>query len=96
MKRSAWWRDRFSPGRLLAAGWLAQAALAGLVALPLPPLGGLLAVVFVLALAGTPLPAAAGRCIPAVVAGDDLVAANACAAWCWRAIPPATSPAARS
>src|SRR6266487_1387795 len=43
--------DRFSPGRLLAAGWLA--------------------------LAGTPLSAAVGRCIPAVVADDDLVAANA-------------------
>jgi MFS family permease len=69
--------DRFSPGRLLAARWLAQAALAGLLALLLPPLGALLVVVFVLALAGTPLSAAAGRCIPAVVADDDLVAANA-------------------
>jgi len=69
--------DRFAPGRLLAAGWLAQAALAGFLALLLPPLGALLAVVFALALAGTPLSAAAGRCIPAVVADDDLVAANA-------------------
>ena len=69
--------DRFTPGRLLAAGWLAQAVLAGFLALLLPPLGALLAVVFVLALAGTPLSAAAGRCIPAVVADDDLVAANA-------------------
>ncbi len=69
--------DRFSPGRLLAAGWLAQAALAGFLALLLPPLGALLAVVFALALAGTPLSAAVGRCIPAVVADDDLVAANA-------------------
>ena len=49
--------DRFSPGRLLAVGWLAQAALAGLVALLLPPLGALLVVVFALALVDTPLPA---------------------------------------
>ena len=41
-------------------GWLAQAVLAGLLALLLPPLGALLAVVFVLALADTPL-SAAGR-----------------------------------
>src|SRR6266568_3785224 len=61
----------------LSAGWLVQAVLAGLLALLLPPLGALLAVVFVLALAGTPLTAAVGRCIPAVVADDDLVAANA-------------------
>jgi MFS family permease len=69
--------DRFPPGRLLGAGWLAQAVLAGLVALLLPPLGALLAVVFLLALADTPLSAAVGRCIPAVVADDDLVEANA-------------------
>src|SRR6266567_1763082 len=69
--------DRFSPGRLLATGWLAQAVLTGLLALLLPPLGALLAVVFVLALVDTPLSAAVGRCIPAVVADDDLVAANA-------------------
>ena len=69
--------DRFSPGRLLAAGWLAQAVLAGLLALLLPPLGALLVVVFALALVDTPLSAAVGRCIPAVVADDDLVAANA-------------------
>ena len=69
--------DRFAPGRLLAAGWLAQAVLAGLLALLLPPLGALLAAVFALALVDTPLSAAAGRCIPAVVADDDLVAANA-------------------
>jgi MFS family permease len=69
--------DRFPPGRLLSAGWLAQAVLAGLLALLLPPLGALLAVVFVLALVDTPLSAAVGRCIPAVVADDDLVAANA-------------------
>jgi len=69
--------DRFPPGRLLSAGWLAQAVLAGLLALLLPPLGALLAVVFALALADTPLSAAVGRCIPAVVADDDLVAANA-------------------
>jgi MFS family permease len=69
--------DRFAPGRLLSVGWLTQAVLAGLLALWLPPLGALLAVVFVLALADTPLAAAVGRCIPAVVADDDLVAANA-------------------
>jgi MFS family permease len=69
--------DRFQPGRLLSIGWLVQAVLAGLLALLLPPLGSLLAVVFVLALADTPLTAAVGRCIPAVVADDDLVAANA-------------------
>ncbi len=69
--------DRFQPARLLSVGWLAQAVLAGLLALLLPPLGALLAVVFVLALADTPLSAAVGRCIPAVVADDDLVAANA-------------------
>ena len=69
--------DRFSPGRLLSIGWLAQAVLTGLLALLLPPLGALLAVVFVLALVDTPLSAAVGRCIPAVVADDDLVAANA-------------------
>lgn len=69
--------DRFSPARLLATGWLAQAVLTGLLALLLPPLGALLAVVFVLALVDTPLSAAVGRCIPAVVADDDLVAANA-------------------
>ena len=69
--------DRFSPSRLLAVGWLTQAVLAGLVALLLPPLGALLVVVFLLALVDTPLSAAVGRCIPAVVADDDLVAANA-------------------
>src|SRR6266480_2833546 len=69
--------DRFPPARLLSAGWLVQAVLAGLLALLLPPLGALLAVVFVLALVDTPLSAAVGRCIPAVVADDDLVAANA-------------------
>ena len=69
--------DRFSPGRLLGVGWLAQAVLAGLVALLLPPLGALLVVVFLLALVDTPLSATVGRCIPAVVADDDLVAANA-------------------
>lgn len=69
--------DRIPPGRLLSVGWLAQAVLAGLLALFLPPLGALLAVVFVLALIDTPLSAAVGRCIPAVVADDDLVAANA-------------------
>jgi MFS family permease len=69
--------DRVAPGRLLGAGWLAQAVLAGLLALSLPPLGALLAVVFVLALLDTPLSAAVGRCIPAVVADEDLVAANA-------------------
>ena len=75
--------DRFSPGRLLAVGWLAQAVLAGLLALLLPPLGALLAVVFVLALVDTPLSAAVGRCIPAVVADDDLVAANALRSAVW-------------
>jgi len=69
--------DRFSPGRLLGVGWLIQAVLAGLVALLLPPLGALLVAVFLLALVNTPLSAAVGRCIPAVVADDDLVAANA-------------------
>jgi len=69
--------DRFPPGRVLGAGWLAQAVLAGLLALLLPPLGALLAVVFVLSLVDTPLSAAVGRCIPAVVADGDLVAANA-------------------
>jgi MFS family permease len=69
--------DRFSPGRLLATGWLAQAILTGLLALLLPPLGGLLAVVFALALVDTPLSAAVGRCIPAVVGDDDNVAAKA-------------------
>ncbi len=75
--------DRFPPGRLLSIGWLAQAVLAGLLALLLPPLGALLAVVFVLALADTPLSAAVGRCIPAVVADDDLVAANALRGGVW-------------
>jgi MFS family permease len=75
--------DRFAPGRLLAVGWLAQAVLTGLLALLLPPLGALLAVVFVLALIDTPLSAAVGRCIPAVVADDDLVAANALRSGVW-------------
>ena len=75
--------DRFSPARLLSIGWLAQAVLAGLLALLLPPLGALLAVVFVLALVDTPLSAAVGRCIPAVVADDDLVAANALRSGVW-------------
>ncbi len=61
----------------LIAGWLAQAVLAALLALLLPPLGALLVVVFALALVDTPLAAAVGRCVPAVVADDDLVAANA-------------------
>lgn len=69
--------DRFAPGCLLAIVWLAQAVLAGILALLLPPLGALLAVVFVLALVDTPLSAAVGRCVPAVVADDVLVAANA-------------------
>jgi MFS family permease len=69
--------DRFQPRRLLIAGWLAQAVLAGLLALLSPPLGALLVVVFALALVDTPLAAAVGRCVPAVVADDDLVAANA-------------------
>ena len=68
--------DRFSPGRLLAVGWLVQAVLAGLVALLLPPLGALLVVIFFLALVDTPLSAAVGRCIPAVVADDNLVTAQ--------------------
>ena len=75
--------DRFQPGRVLSIGWLAQAALAGLLALLLPPLGVLLAVVFLLALVGTPVSAAIGRCIPAVVADDDLVAANALRGGVW-------------
>jgi len=75
--------DRFKPGRLLSLGWLTQAVLAGLLALVLPPLGSLLAVVFVLALVDTPLTAAVGRCIPAVVADDDLVAANALRGGVW-------------
>ncbi len=75
--------DRFPPGRLLAVGWLAQAVLAGFLALLLPPLGALLAVVFVLALVDTPLSAAVGRCIPAVVADDDLVAANTLRSGLW-------------
>ncbi len=75
--------DRFPPGRLLSVGWLAQAVLVGLLALLLPPLGVLLAVVFVLALVDTPLSAAVGRCIPAVVADDDLVAANALRSGVW-------------
>ncbi len=75
--------DRFSPGRLLAVGWLVQAVLAGFLALLLPPLGALLAVVFVLALVDTPLSAAVGRCIPAVVADDDLVEANALRGAVW-------------
>jgi len=68
--------DRLRPTRLLGAGLLAQAALAGMLALRLPSLGPLLAIVFLLALADTPLGAAAGRCIPVVVADEDLVAAN--------------------
>ena len=75
--------DRFPPGRLLSVGWLTQAVLAGLVALLLPPLGALLALVFVLALVDTPLSAAVGRCIPAVVSDDDLVAANALRSGVW-------------
>src|SRR5262245_9840298 len=47
--------DRLQPGRLLIAGWLAQAVLAALLALVLPPMGALLAVVFALALVDTPL-----------------------------------------
>ena len=39
--------------------------------------------VFVLALVDTPLSAAVGRCIPAVVADDDLVAANALRSGLW-------------
>jgi len=61
----------------LIAGWLAQAVLAARLALWLPPLGALLAVVVTLALVDTPLAAAVGRCVPALVADDDLVAANA-------------------
>jgi NADH-quinone oxidoreductase subunit M len=40
-------------------------------------------VVFALALVDTPLSAAVGRCIPAVVADDDLVAANALRSGVW-------------
>src|SRR5207302_4094227 len=69
--------DRLRPTRLLGAGLLAQAVLAGMLALRLPSLGPLLAIVFLLALADTPLGAAVGRCIPVVVADEDLVAANA-------------------
>jgi MFS family permease len=68
--------DRVRPARLLGAGLLAQAALAGLLALRLPSLGPLLAIVFLLALVDTPLGGAVGRCIPFVVADEDLVAAN--------------------
>ena len=53
--------DRFAPGRLLSASWLTQAVLAGLLALSLPPLGALLAAVFVLALIDTPLVACRQR-----------------------------------
>lgn len=69
--------DRLRPARLLAGGLLAQAALAGSLALRLPSLGPLLAIVFLLALVDTPLGAAVGRCIPVVVADGDLVAAKA-------------------
>src|SRR5207302_1440617 len=68
--------DRLRPTRLLGAGLLAQAVLAGMLALRLPSLGPLLAIVFLLALVDTPLGAAVGRCIPVVVADEDLVAAN--------------------
>src|SRR5207245_9545505 len=69
--------DRLRTAQLLGAGLLAQAALAAILALRLPSPGPLLAIVFLLALADTPLGAAAGRCIPVVVADEDLVAANA-------------------
>jgi MFS family permease len=69
--------DRFQPRRLLIAGWVTQAVLTALLALLLPPLVALLVVVFLLALIDTPLAAAVGRCVPAVVADDDLIAANA-------------------
>jgi predicted MFS family arabinose efflux permease len=69
--------DRLRPARLLGAGLLAQAALAGILALRLPSLGPLLAIVFLLALVDTPPGAAVGRCIPVAVGDDDLVAANA-------------------
>jgi hypothetical protein len=62
-----------APGRLLSASRLTQAILAGH---PAPPLGALLVAVFVLALLDTPLSAAGRPVHPAVVADDDLVAAN--------------------
>ncbi|MEA2587103.1 MAG: hypothetical protein QOH66_30 [Actinomycetota bacterium] len=68
--------DRVRPARLLGAGLLVQAVVAGFLALRLPSLGPLLAIVFLLALVDTPLGAAVGRCIPFVVADEDLVAAN--------------------
>jgi hypothetical protein len=62
---------------LLVAGWPVQAVLAAVLALLLSPQGALLALVFALALADMPLAATVGRCVTAVVADDDLVAANA-------------------
>ncbi|HEY4938303.1 MAG TPA: MFS transporter, partial [Actinomycetota bacterium] len=68
--------DRVRPARLLGAGLLVQSVLAGILAIRLPSLGPLLAIVFLLALVDTPLGAAVGRCSPLVVADEDLVAAN--------------------
>src|SRR5438132_1536917 len=53
--------DRLRPARLLGAGLLTQAALTGILALRLPSLGPLLAIVFLLALVDTPLGAAVVR-----------------------------------
>ena len=69
--------DRVHPGRLLAAGFLAQAAVMGVLAVWLPSLAGIVALVFLRSLFETPLAPAVGRAIPAVVADADLATANA-------------------
>src|SRR5436190_9025824 len=69
--------DRIRPDRLVPIGFAIQGVLAAVLAVHLPDLVPLLAVVFLLALVDTPLNASVGRCVPLVVADADLPAANA-------------------
>ena len=69
--------DRVRPRVLLAGAALLQAGGTGVLALWLPSMAPLLALVFLLSLVDTPLGAAVGRTIPAVVDDRHLPAANA-------------------
>ena len=69
--------DRVRPRVLLAGAALLQAVGSGVLAVWLPSMAPLLVLVFLLALVDTPLGAAVGRTIPAVVDDRHLPAANA-------------------
>jgi MFS family permease len=69
--------DRHDPRRVMVAAEVVQAALLAVIALTMPPLPVLLALVAARALAGQVFQPASRAAVPALVDGDDLPAANA-------------------